>query len=205
MMRKIAGRTALLLALLLSLQMLSGCAARADAPARPDWWADDWFTMDGILAVEPWDAFRPDESNDALAPAGLYYATWVSGEGRAIVNDAGDDAAVYDAQIYLLVKVCGSGAQAEEEVRSWMSRESSNYETGDVFTQFLSDERFEQAYQVLPLLEAGEDNPYRNGAAAFAVRDKLAVSVELLGNYDSESDQAVRALLQFLACIHYGE
>ncbi len=199
-----ARQAACLLALLLSLLMLSGCAAGAEDPARPDWWEDGWFTMDDILAVEPGDAFRPGESNDALAPAGLYYATWVSGEGREIVNAAGDDATVYDVQIYLLVKVCDSGAQAEEELRDWMSREASNYETGDVFTQTLSDGHHEQAYRLLPLLAAGEDNPYRNGAAAFAVRDRLAISVELLGDY-GDSEQAQSALLQFLSCIHYAE
>lgn len=190
------------LALLLCAALLTGCGSPPDP--RPDWWDEDWTSLGDILAVEPLEPFRLDEINDVLSLSGLYYATWVSGEGREVLNAAGEDATAYDVQIYLLVLECESEADARAAVEDWTDRESSLYETGEPTDQVLSDEHFSQTYQLLPLLQAGAENPYRCGAAAFAVRGNKAVSVELLGNYE-QNEHAVAALMQFLACIHYAE
>lgn len=186
---------------ILAALLLTGCAAQREA-VRPDWWQGDWFTVSDILAVVPWDVFRLDESNDVLSPNGLYYATWVSGEGRQIVSDTGRDATAYDVQVYLLVKECKDEAEVACNIDDWIGRESASYTIGKTVYRTLSDEHATQEYSILPLLESGEQNPYKTGAAAFAVRGNTAISVELLGNYD-DNQQAIDALMQFLACIHY--
>ena len=61
-----------------------------------------------------------------------------------------------------------------------------------------------QSFAFYPLLSGREGNPYTHGAAAFAVRDGLAISAELLCTEDFTGDpQAI--LEQFLNGIHYGE
>lgn len=185
--------------LLLLAALLTGCTASPAAKAHPDW-DETWFAVGDLLAVEPMQPFLLGESNDVLSPSGLYYATWVYGEGREIVNSTGRDATVYDAQIYLLVKECKSGERAEQETLDWTEREAASYETGALSEQTVGD----QCYRVLPLLESREGNPYSHGAAAFAVRGELAISIELLCS-DTYDGDAQEILTGFLTGFHYGE
>lgn len=184
-----------IVALLMAL-VLAGCSS-ADRKL-PSGWDENWVRVADYVGVEPLDGFTLNESNDTLAISGLYYATWTSGEGRDFVNADGEDAVVYDAQIYVLLEECRSGSDAEEAVKSWINLEKQSYEAGKVDTKSLG----EQAFEVLPLISGSESNPYTRGAAAFAARGKWAISVELVCT-DGFAGNAQAILEQFLAGFHY--
>ena len=184
------------LMMLLAALLLSGCTARQDP--HPEWSAD-WFRMYSDLAIEHPSGFALNESNDIMSIAGLYYATWTTGESRSVTNGQGNPATAYDAQIYTLVKRCETTKEAEENLADWMKRERTNYETGEETVLTAADQQF----SVLPLLQAQAGNPYRHGIAAFALRGTDAISVELVWSEGWQGDgQAV--LASFLNGFHYG-
>lgn len=104
------------IAVLLMTLALAGCS-HADREL-PSGWDEDWVRVADYVGVEALDGFTLNESNDTLSISGLYYATWTSGEGRDFVNADGEDAIIYDAQIYVLLEECRSGSDAEEAVKS---------------------------------------------------------------------------------------
>jgi len=177
---------------------LTGCAGSGEDP-HPDW-DESWVRIAEYVGVEPLEGFTLNESNDALFMSGLYYATWTSGEGRDFVNSDGEEATVYDAQIYVLLEECRGPEAAEEAVGAWTAREKQSYETGETYTKSFGTQDFE----ILPLVSGSEGNPYPHGTAAFAVRNEWAISVEFVCSdlYEGDS-QAV--LEQFLAGFHYSE
>lgn len=183
--------------LLLAALLLTGCGQAADK--HPDWDAS-WVRVGDFLAVEPAAGFDLNESNDTLSLSGIWYFTWSSGDGREITNASGEDATAYDAQIYLLLTECGSREEAESSITDWMAREAQTYDTGERVEHTISG----QSFQILPMTTTGESNPYSCGAAAFAVRDKLAISVELLCS-DGFAGDSQALLEQFLSGLHYGD
>lgn len=184
-------------ALLMALA-LTGCA-RPNAELPPDW-DESWVRVADYVAVEPLDGFELNESNDMLSVSGLYYAAWAAGEGQDFVNADGNEAVVYDAQIYVLLGECRSGAAAEESVSGWIAREKQSYETKETETMTFGG----QAFEVLPLVSGSESNPYTHGTAAFGVRNEWAVSVELLCSEGFDGDPQ-DILGQFLSGFHYAE
>lgn len=181
---------------LLAALALAGCAGPAEDP-RPDW-DESWARIGEYVGIEPLEGFTLDESNDVLSISGLYYAAWTSGEGRDFVNDAGEEALVYDAQIYVLLEECRDPEAARDAVDSWTAREKQSYSTGEPGSGSYGSQEFE----ILPLLSGREGNPYPRGAAAFAVRDEWAISVELVCADAFEGDP--QALLErFLSGFHY--
>ncbi len=177
---------------------LTGCGGREEDP-HPDW-DESWVRMAEYIAIETPEGFSLNESNDVLSISGLYYATWSTGEGRTFVNADGEEAAVYDAQIYVLLEECRDAEAASAAVGSWIAREKQAYETGESAAEIFGAQEF----TVLPLLSGGEDNPYGHGTAAFAVRDQWAVSVELVCADHFEGDSR-ELLTQFLEGFHYSE
>ncbi len=189
-------KTAACLMLLLLVFFLGGCASQGQDP-HPDW-DKSWFRIHGDLAAECPEGFALNESNDVLSIAGMYYATWTSGEGKTVKNAQGSDAAVYDAQIYMLVKRNETEAGAQKDVADWMAREKASYETGEEKGVRAAGQEF----TVLPLVQSGESNPYHHGIAAFAHRDGDAISVELLCAEDWQPDPEI-TLQSFLEGLHY--
>lgn len=183
---------------LLMVLALTGCSGADKEP--PPGWDESWVRIAEYIGVEPLDGFELNESNDTLSVSGLYYAAWTSGDGQNFVNTDGKDAVVYDAQIYVLLEECRSGSAAEEAVGSWIAREKQSYEVDGTYTRSLG----EQDFEILPLISGREDNPYTHGTAAFAVRDKWAVSVEFMCA-DSFAGDSQTILEQFLAGFHYNE
>lgn len=181
-------------AVLLLVLLLTGCGQ----PQLPDHWEADWTVVCPVLAVEPLEGFELNESNDALYLSGIYYATWTSGEPRPHTNEKGEEAEIFDAQIYVLANEFRNEAAAAAEVKKWKAREAQTYQTGNSYPLNVGGQDFE----VLPLLDAGEANPYTGGMAAFAVCGAWACCVELVHAEDFDGDAA--AILEaFLSGFHY--
>lgn len=189
------------LAGLLLLLGLTGCTAAPTQTADGAPWEERWVRVGSLLGVEPPEDFSLDENKDVLAPSGMFYATWVQGEAKDHTNEDGEAALVYDAQIYVLLKHCGSDAEAQTEATSWQTREALSYETGTAESWTCAG----QDFTVLPLEQAADDtNPYPSGIAAFAVRGSWAICVELVAA-EGDSSAWAPSLEAFLTGFHYSE
>jgi len=175
--------------------LLSGCGAKQELPSG---WETDWTAVCPVLAVEPLDGFTLHESNDALYLSGIYYATCVTGESRPHTNEEGEEAEVFDAQIYVIVQEYRDPDSAAEGIAQWIAREKTTFEAGTQCSFVCND----QEYAVLPLAGGSENNPYRHGVAAFGLRNNWAVCVEFLGTEDYEADFE-NTLEAFLNSFHY--
>ena len=181
---------------LLAALLLSGCSA---AEGNPEW-DESWIPLGEAAAIEPMEGFSLYETNDTLSPYGLYYATWACGEERDYVNQEGENAKIFDAQIYVLLEQCGDGEEAAREVESWIDREKQTYTCGEEKNETFAGQEF----RLLPLLSGKEGNPYSFGIGAFARRGECAVSVELVcSERFAEDPEAV--LARFLNGFHYSE
>ncbi len=185
-----------ILAILTAL-LLSGCTAQETK--HPEWDAS-WVPLGDVFAVEPTEDFVLNESNDMLSPYGVYYATWTCGEERPFVNADEEDAKVYDAQIYVLLKECADAEAAKKEVEAWIAREQESYGAAETEPKTYAGQEF----KTLPLISGKEGNPYNHGIAAFAVRGNCAVSVELLCSDRFTADPQT-VLDRFLNGFHYSE
>ena len=181
---------------LLTALALTGCSGQREDP-HPDW-DESWVRVAEYVGVEPLDGFTLNESNDVMAISGLYYATWTTGEGQAFTNANGEEATVYDAQIYVLLEECRDAEAAAEAVGLWIAREKQSYETGETCTKEIGAQEFE----VIPLLSGNEGNPYGHGTAAFAARDEWGICVEFVCT-DRFTGDSQALLERFLSGIHY--
>lgn len=188
-----------ILALLLACVLLQGCA-NGSTDTLPSGWSEDWVLLGNFLGAEPLEGFSLNESKDALSVSGIYYATWTCGQAREHTNDEGENAKVYDAQVYILVQECRNEAAAAAQIGAWIARESQSYSTGEKTVYTAAG----QTFDLLPLLSARAENPYTRGVAAFAARGSRAICVELLCSEDYPGDpQAV--LEAFLNGLHYND
>ena len=87
--------------LLLLLLVITGCRKQEDP--HPEW-GEELVRIGTVMAAEAPEGFTLGESNDALAPVGIYYVTRTSGAGRAVTNADGKEATAYDAQLYVLLQ-----------------------------------------------------------------------------------------------------
>ena len=181
--------------LLLLLLVITGCRKQEDP--HPEW-GEELVRIGTVMAAEAPEGFTLGESNDALAPVGIYYVTWTSGAGRAVTNADGKEATAYDAQLYVLLQECADADAAWRNVEEWVARERSTYEAGEESETTVNG----QPFAWLPLRASQEENPYSHGAAAFGVRDRYALSVELLCGPDFSGD-AEAVLNSFLQGIRY--
>ena len=185
---------------LLAVLLLTGCAARTGPTNEELGWDADWERVGPLLGVEPMDGFALDENKDVMGIYGLYYATWTAGEAQDYTNADGDEAKLYDAQIYVLLQQSGSADEAHSSVEDWMARERESYEAGEALAGTYAGQDFE----LLPLLRGAGDNPYTHGAAAFGMRGEWAVCVELLCR-DSFEREPQSCLTEFLSGLHYSD
>lgn len=178
--------------------LLSGCGTAAQE--LPAGWEADWTVVSPLLAVEPFENYTLNESNDALYVSGIYYATWVTGEARPHTNEDGESAEIFDGQIYVLVQEFRNSDSAKSNAAQWIAREKQSYDTDEEFTVTCG----EQEFTILPLLSGSGSNPYSYGAAAFAVRGSWAICVEFLfaDGYDTDAQKTLEA---FLNGFHYSE
>lgn len=183
------------IALLVIALLLSGCT-RAEDP-HPEW--EGLVRADNLLAVQTPEGFALAERNDVLAANGIYYFTWGHGEGRTITNAEEETATVYDCQIYLLVTQCRDADAAKRSIEDWKTVESENYRvetSAEIPSGVLS-------FDCLTLSPIKADSPFVSGAAVFAVKDDLAISVEIFCTGDFSGDQ-MQILTDFLGGIRLG-
>lgn len=184
------------LALLLVL-LLTSCASKG-----PDFealgWEEDWTAVGDLLAAESVEGFTPEEGGGALDAAGIWYAAWSAGE-KAVDEDFGT---YYGAEIFLLVQECETEAEAESAVEEWSGYERASFTRGEAAAR----EYAGQTYEIAPLSAAqgADGSPYHDGAEAFAVRGRLAISVELLCQESFEADREA-VLTRFLSGFHFND
>lgn len=154
--------------------------------------------MGGVIGVDTRSGMDPRENNEALAANGMYYATWSMGEAEPCTNEDGEEAELYDAQVYLLLGRCRSAKEAESTLAQWKDMASLNYVIGSTMEETRSGVDF----TVITYTFESETNPYARGASAFGVYGDLAVSVELACREDFDGD-AAQLLARFLDHCHY--
>lgn len=184
---------------LVLLLCLSGCG-QAALPKTADGqeWSDDWVTVGNVIGVDTLDGLTAQENSDALTANGMYYATWSIGEAESYVNEDGDDAQIYDAQIYFLLAGYNSTNKAEENMDKWLSMASDQYEVTETVTEIYNGQEF----TVISYTYKSEDNPYDHGVSAFGTYGNYAISVEL-SCQESFDGNALDVLENFLENCHY--
>jgi len=185
-----------LLALLL---ILTGCGQPSPVQAADGTdWNENWVTVGNVVGVDTPEGMTARENSDALSASGMYYATWSIGEAEPYVNENGEDAEIYDAQVYLLLAGYNATEKAEENAAEWQSMAGERYAVER--TQSLTCNG--QEFTVLTYAFDSETNPYAYGVSAFGVYRNYAVSVELSCREGFTGDPP-EVLTDFLEHCHY--
>lgn len=161
-------------------------------------WDENWVTVGGIVGVDTPGGMEARENNEALSANGMYYATWSIGEPVPYTNADGDEAQLYDAQVYLLLGGSKSAELAEDTLAQWQELARQQYSIEATDTQTHNGQEF----AVITYTFDSETNPYARGASAYGVYRNYAVSVEFACRQDCEGS-AVQLLSQFLDNCHY--
>lgn len=179
---------------------LVGCGAVLPPEKAADGldWDENWVTVGEIIGVDTPNGMDHRENNEALAANGMYYATWSIGEGEPYTNEEGEEAQVYDAQIYLLLGGYKSAEEAGNTLNQWKDMAALQY----VIDQTTEEAHNGQGFTVITHSFDSDTNPYARGASAFGVYRNYAISVELAcrKGYDGN---AAQLLSQFLDSCHY--
>ena len=191
-------KKSLLVLLLAVCVCLAGCTQVPTAAADGTAWSDDWITVGGIVGVDTPAGISPRENSDALAVNGMYYATWSIGEPEPYTNEDGDEAQLYDAQIYLLLAGYNAAEKAEESAAQWQAMANERYAVDQAQSAVCNGQEF----SVLTYTFDSETNPYARGASAFGVYGNYAVSVELSCRETFNGDP-LEVLTDFLEHCHY--
>ena len=179
---------------------LASCAAPAAPKAAADGspWDEGWVTVGGVMGVDTPEGIDPRENNEALAANGMYYATWSIGEGELYTNEDGEDAELYDAQVYLLLSGHKSAQNAEDTLNQWIDMAQRQYAVG----QTAEESHNGQEFTIITYSFDSETNPYVRGASAFGIYRNYAISVELTCRQGFDGD-AAQLLARFLDNCHY--
>lgn len=190
--------TLFLLAGALSLS-LTGCGQNIPVTAADGAkWDDTWVTVGGILGVDTPEGLDSRENNDTLGVNGMYYATWSSGESEPCVNEDGEDADLYDAQLYVLLAGYTSAEEAEDAAAEWLEMAAGQYNIETTSAETYNG----QDFTVITYTFSSDTNPYARGASAFGVYRNYAVSAELSCRESFDGD-AQTVLADFLENCHY--
>ncbi len=187
------------LAALALILCLTGCGQLPPAQAADgSAWSGDWVTVGNVVGVDTPEDMTARENIDALSAKGMYYATWSIGDMEPYVNEDGDDAEVYDAQVYLLLAGFTQAEKAEEAAAEWAGLANDRYRVNGTQSVTCNGQEF----TVLNYAFASETNPYAVGASAFGVYRNYAVSVELSCREGFTGDP-LEVLTDFLNHCHY--
>ena len=179
---------------------LTGCGTPLPPEKAADGsdWDKSWVTVGNLVGVDAPDGMDARENNEALSAQGMYYATWSIGEGEPYTNEDGDEAQLYDAQVYLLIGGSKSGEEAEHMLAQWKSMAEAQYAV-----DACADETHNgQEFTIITYTFDSGINPYARGVSAYGVYRNFAISVELACREDFNGD-AARLLGQFLDGCHY--
>ena len=95
--------------------LLTGCGRTAPPKAADGAsWSEDWVTLGNVVGVDTPEGLTAQENSDALSAKGMCYATWSIGQAEPHINEDGEDAQLYDAQVYLLTAGYDSTQKAAE-------------------------------------------------------------------------------------------
>lgn len=179
---------------------LAGCAALPAPEKAADGaaWSEEWVTVGGVVGVDTPDGMTPRENNEALAASGMHYATWSIGEGEPCTNEDGEEATLYDAQVYLLIGGCKSEEEARDTMARWREMAQAQYTVGETAEAAHNGQEF----SLITCTFDGETNPYARGASAFGAYRNYAISVELACREEFDGD-AGELLARFLDSCHY--
>lgn len=179
---------------------LTGCGTPLPPEKTADGqdWSEDWVTVGEVIGVDTPDGMDPRENNDALASNGMYYATWSMGEGVPYTNADGEEAELYDAQVYLLVGGHQSEKDAENTLTQWKDMAKLQY----VIESTTEETHNGVDFTIITYTFDSDENPYARGASAFGIYRNFAVSIELTCQQDFAGD-AVQLLGKFLESCHY--
>lgn len=178
---------------------LTGCG-RAAPPHAVDGtvWNGDWVTLGNVIGVDTPKGLTAQENSDALSAKEMYYATWSIGEAEPHINEDGEDAQLYDAQVYLLAAGYNSTQKAEEAAEEWLAMATEQYAVEETKAETYNGQEF----IVITYTYMSESNPYSRGASAFGTYGNYAVSAELSCQEGFE-DGALETLENFLEHCHY--
>lgn len=180
------------------------CLAGCGTPPPPEKgadgldWDENWITVGGVVGVDTPDGMDPRENNEALAANGMYYATWSIGEGQPYTNEDGEEATLYDAQVYFLLGGYKSAEEAQNTLAQWKDMAMLQYMVG----QTGSETHNGQDFIIITYSFDSEANPYARGASAFGSCRNYALSVELACQEGYDGD-AAQLLSRFLDNCHY--
>ena len=179
---------------LLCLVLLAGCGGGVREDGRE--------MLGSVLSVEePGHGFTLLDNNSILTAQDIYLATWVSGIPIDHVTAAGDNAQIYEAELFLLLQGCKDAENAEIAINEWMTLANDSYEVSETLNGELYNN---QAYTILTYTVAAETNPYRRGVSAYATYENYAVSAELVC-LDSYTGDIGMILRDFLEGCHYAD
>ena len=193
----------------LSILIICACAAavmlNSWKPKYPDRaadgaaWSEDWTILGNALGVEePGSGFALLDNNSILTADDTYLATWASGEPSPYVNADGDDAELYEAQLYLLLVGCKDAENASIAMNEWLDQEERTYNV----LETRAESHNGQDYTVITYEVASDTNPYGRGATAFGIYKNYALTAELTCLEDYSGDAAA-ILGAFLDGFHY--
>lgn len=151
--------------------MLTSCVEEM-GPTKPD---DGPLLVGDFVRVDVPRDIRPMEYNDVLAADGMYYATWSVGEAQPYTNEDGDDAEIFDAQVYLVLSEKTNAENAAGALDEMLEMANSRYQVEST----ASEDHHGQRYTIITYCYLSETNPYAVGAAAFAVRGDHLINVEV--------------------------
>ena len=179
---------------------LAGCGALPTPEKAADGaaWSEEWVTVGSVVGVDTPDGMTFRENNEALAANGMHYATWSIGEGKPYTNADGEEATLYDAQVYLLLGGYKSGEEAQDTMAQWQEMAQAQYTVGETAEAVHNGQKF----SLITYTFDGETNPYARGASAFGVYRNYAISVEFTCREGFDGG-AEKLLAQFLDNCHY--
>lgn len=179
---------------------LSGCSIALPPEKTADGldWDKNWVTVGSIVGVDTPDGMEAQENNEAFEAQGMAYATWSIGEAVPFTNADGDEALLYDAQVYLLLSGSKTVEGAEDTLAQWQEMARQQYIIEGTTTQTHNGQEF----SVITYSFGSETNPYGRGASAYGVYRNYAVCVEFVCQPYFDGD-AAQLLARFLDNCHY--
>lgn len=128
---------------LCTMLVLSGCG-KAALPKAVDGtaWGEDWVTLGNVVGVDTPEGLTAQENSDALSAKGMCYATWSIGQAEPHINEDGEDAQLYDAQVYLLTAGYDSTQKAAEAAEEWLAMANERYAVEETKTEAYNGQEF---------------------------------------------------------------